>query len=142
MMHIPSENKYLPNIDLDATRLLVPKLANEAPTLAMQSTKLSCWLGTDHVHLKPVVHLKLVFMFDQTTITDFLNTPKQTALFTVMSDCLIETVNKEFGYEANMADISYSAGNWLDNLGLKVKFEGYSGEELLRFGELFIERMM
>jgi len=81
-------------------------------------------------------------MFDQATIGTFLNTPHQTALFDVLNDTLVETVNKEFGYEANMADISYSVGNWLDNLGLKIKLEGYSGEELLRFGELFIETMV
>lgn len=49
-------------------------------------------------------------------------------------------MNKEEGYEANLADISYDCKNFEDR-GLQLKFTGYSST-LIKFAQTFIERMI
>lgn len=46
----------------------------------------------------------------------------------IMIDVLIEAVSKEVGADACYADISYSAANYNEIDGFKLKFEGYSGD--------------
>jgi len=54
----------------------------------------------------------------------------------VFIDILIEKVSKEIGYEANLADVTYSI-KVLDNVALKCKFKGYN-DKLGTFIEWFV----
>jgi len=49
---------------------------------------------------------------------------------------LYETVNKNEGYDAQLADIIYDIKNFEDR-GLSLKFTGYSST-IIKFAEMFI----
>lgn len=70
----------------------------------------------------------------------YLKTPFDVANFHLMVDCIIESVNKDMGYEAELADISYKVKNFEDR-GLKLHFSGYEAT-LLEFAKLFLETML
>ena len=56
---------------------------------------------------------------------DLFNTPQQRGFFSVYTDCLIEKITAVIGYEALLADISYSIKAF-ENLGYKIQFTGYN----------------
>jgi secreted Zn-dependent insulinase-like peptidase len=56
-----------------------------------------------------------------------------------MADCLFETINKDEGYEAYLADINYDCKNSEDR-GFGLKFSGYSST-LPSFAHTFIQKM-
>lgn len=56
-----------------------------------------------------------------------------------MVECLYESINKEEGYEANLADITYDCKNFEDR-GIALKFSGYSST-LPIFAEAFLTKM-
>jgi secreted Zn-dependent insulinase-like peptidase len=49
-------------------------------------------------------------------------------------------VNSEVGYEANIADVSYSIKAF-ENLGFKVKFSGFN-DKLFAFIEIFFKMLV
>jgi len=53
---------------------------------------------------------------------------------------LIEKVTEEIGYEAVLADISYSIKSF-ENVGFKVKFTGYN-DKLMNFVQIFLRLMV
>ena len=53
--------------------------------------------------------------------------------------CLLEAVNKEVGYEAQLADLSYDIKTF-ECRGLQMKFNGYE-QTLLQFASKFLEIM-
>jgi len=57
-----------------------------------------------------------------------------------MSDCIIEVVNKRCGYEAVLADVSYSIKNCEDR-GIALKFSGYS-DKLFTFVNVFVDILL
>lgn len=66
--------------------------------------------------------------------------PKLRSYFTVYTDCLVEKVTEEIGYEAVLSDISYSIKSF-ENVGFKVKFSGYS-DKLFNFVKIFLKLMV
>ena len=65
--------------------------------------------------------------------------PKLRSYFTVYTDCLVEKVTEEIGYEAVLSDISYSVKSF-ENVGFKVKFSGYN-DKLFTFARIFLKLM-
>ena len=53
---------------------------------------------------------------------------------------MIEKVTEEIGYEAVLADISYSIKSF-ENVGFKVKFTGYN-DKLMNFVQIFLRLMV
>ena len=53
---------------------------------------------------------------------------------------MIEKVSKIIGWEANLADIGYSA-HVFENIGLKFSFSGYN-DKITNFIKVFFETMM
>jgi secreted Zn-dependent insulinase-like peptidase len=68
----------------------------------------------------PRVVVQLVFI-----VPELFTTPKLRGYFSVYTDCLIERITAEIGYEAVLADMSYSIKSF-ENLGFKIKFSGYN----------------
>ena len=66
-------------------------------------------------------------------------TPKLRSFFSVYTDCLIERITAEIGYEAVLSDIAYSIKSF-ENLGFKVKFSGYN-DKIVTFIKIFFEIM-
>ena len=52
---------------------------------------------------------------------NFFDSPWRRAYWSVYTDSLIEKITAQVGYEALMADISYSIKGF-ENLGFKIKF--------------------
>lgn len=77
---------------------------------------------------------------DHSNSPAYLQTPLQIAEFEILLDSLYETVNKEEGYEASLADLNYDCKNFEDR-GLSLKFSGYSNT-LIKFAETFITTML
>ncbi len=71
---------------------------------------------------------------------EMFNDPKLRSYFTVYTDCLVEKVTEEIGYEAVLSDISYSIKSF-ENVGFKVKFSGYS-DKLFIFARIFLKLMV
>lgn len=67
-------------------------------------------------------------------------TPKLKAYFSVYTDCLIEKITEEIGYEAVLSDIAYSIKSF-ENLGFKVKFSGYN-DKIVNFIKIFFDLMI
>jgi secreted Zn-dependent insulinase-like peptidase len=57
----------------------------------------------------------------------------------IFADILIEKITKRIGYEATLADISYSC-KVFENIGLKFKFKGYN-DKLAYFILLFFKTL-
>lgn len=97
----------------------------------------------DHVYRKPMSRVDVVFLVqpesNSSTSTSILLSPQDRALLYVLTDCLKQQVNKEIGYEANLASIEYSAKGFEDQ-GLQLRFEGYS-DKLFVFATKFLEIM-
>ena len=55
-------------------------------------------------------------------------------MFQVVCDCIREKINKEVGYEANLAHAEYSVKKFCD-VGIHFSFESYS-DKLLEFAAL------
>ena len=68
------------------------------------------------------------------------SSPKLRAYFSVYTDALVEKVTATIGYEAVLADMSYSIKSF-ENIGFKLKFSGYN-DKLVAFMRLFLETMM
>jgi len=68
------------------------------------------------------------------------SSPKLRAYFSVYTDALVEKVTATIGYEAVLADMSYSIKSF-ENIGFKLKFCGYN-DKLVTFMKLFLEAMM
>jgi len=56
-----------------------------------------------------------------------------------MADCLEQTVEKQVGYEAEMAEMTYSV-NSVEEMAVSLNFGGYS-DKLFDFAEAFLEIM-
>ena len=78
------------------------------------------------MHLKPRLSIRLVFLASDEF--NIVKSPQAEAMQDIMIDVLIEAVSKEVGADACYADISYSAANYNEIDGFKLKFEGYSGD--------------
>ena len=61
------------------------------------------------------------------------------AFFSVYTDCLIEKVTAEIGYEAVLSDVAFSIKSF-ENLGFKIKFSGYN-DKISKFIKIFFEIM-
>jgi secreted Zn-dependent insulinase-like peptidase len=61
------------------------------------------------------------------------------SFFSVYSDCLIERITAEIGYEAVLSDIAFSIKSYED-LGFKLKFSGYN-DKIDTFIKIFFEIM-
>ena len=67
------------------------------------------------------------------------DTPKLRSFFSVYTDCLIEKVTAEIGYEAVLSDIGFSIKSF-ENMGFKIKFSGYN-DKIVKFIQIFFEIM-
>jgi secreted Zn-dependent insulinase-like peptidase len=72
-------------------------------------------------------------------VPGLFSNPKLRSYFTVYTDCLVEKVTEEIGYEAVLSDISYSVKSF-ENVGFKVKFSGYN-DKLFTFARIFLKLM-
>ena len=70
----------------------------------------------------------------------YLESPKDFALFDVMKRCLKQTITKQVGYEAKLANVTYKFSS-VEEMAVRIKITGYS-EKLLQFAELFIDIML
>jgi secreted Zn-dependent insulinase-like peptidase len=61
------------------------------------------------------------------------------SFFSVYTDCLIERVTAEIGYEAVLSDVAYSIKSF-ENIGYKIKFSGYN-DKIVKFIKIFFEIM-
>jgi secreted Zn-dependent insulinase-like peptidase len=93
------------------------------------------WLHQDHIYKMPRVVIQLIFI-----VPGMFVSPKLRSYFTVYTDCLVEKVTEEIGYEAVLSDISYSIKSF-ENVGFKVKFSGYS-DKLMNFVQIFLQLMV
>ena len=66
--------------------------------------------------------------------------PKLKVYFSVYTDALIELLTSVIGYEAVLADISFSIKSF-ENLGFKIKFSGYN-DKLISFVSIFLDTMV
>jgi secreted Zn-dependent insulinase-like peptidase len=67
------------------------------------------------------------------------DTPKLRSFFSVYTDCLIEKVTAEIGYEAVLSDIGFSIKSF-ENMGFKIKFSGYN-DKIVKFIQIFFQIM-
>ena len=74
----------------------------------------------DKVYLMPRVIMQLIFY-----IPELVKTPIKRATTAAFIGVLIEKVSMDMGYEAVLADVSYSI-KVFENVGLKCKFKGYN----------------
>ena len=116
-------------------------LAQNLPPVHFKKGNYELFICKDQVHLKPLCYLLMTLLIDSDDDQRplYLKSPKHFAHFEVMLDCLLETINKEEGYEANLADISYDCKNFEDR-GLSISFSGYNST-LSTFAQKFIQRM-
>ena len=67
------------------------------------------WVLVDHVYLKPKTRIDLIILVappdGQRT---FIDKAADRAVNAVLLDCISEKVNKEVGYEANLAHLEYT----------------------------------
>jgi len=94
------------------------------------------------VYLKPRTRIDLIlhvapFEEDEGDSSSFLKTAKDKAKFSVLVDCIIDRVNKEVGYEANLAHISYEVKRFAE-MGLSLALEGYS-DKIFNFAAIFVD---
>ena len=82
----------------------------------------------------PRVVVKLVFI-----VPGLFDSPKMRAYFSVYTDCLIEKITAEIGYEAVLSDVAFSIKSF-ENFGFKIKFSGYN-DKILKFIKIFFEIM-
>ena len=110
-------------------------MLNEAVTL---------WMLVDHVYLKPRTRLDIVLhiapAIERYDSSAFLSNPEDIAMFQVVCDCIREKINKEVGYEANLAHADYSVKKFCD-VGIHFSFESYS-DKLLDFAEHCLDLML
>ncbi|CDW88765.1 a-pheromone processing metallopeptidase ste23 [Stylonychia lemnae] len=108
---------------------------NQIPQLIYKDENLyELWLLQDHTFQMPRAIVQIVFM-----IPNFFETPFRRAYWSVYTDTLIEKITAEVGYEALMADISYSIKGF-ENLGFKIKFQGFN-DKLSDFIKMFFQIM-
>ena len=77
------------------------------------------WLLVDHVYLKPLSRVDITLHIEPLdqlgdSSSAFLKNPEDRALFQVVCDCIREQVNKEVGYEANLAHLEYQVKKYGD----------------------------
>ena len=85
------------------------------------------------MYLKPITYLDILLRIKQPEqrytsqfkSKCFLETPEDFALFNVMSDCLLSTVESMVGYEAQLANFSYEFET-TEEMGVHMRFSGYS----------------
>ena len=79
---------------------------NEHPEIVQfDSGKVVLYHTLDHVYLKPITSVSILFRIKQPTVRHntqgkprtFLETPEDFAMFRVMQDCLKEAMKREFG---------------------------------------------
>ena len=64
-------------------------------------------------------------------IKDIISNPSKFALISIFIEIVLEKIQKIAGYQASMADISYSL-KIHENLGLNFKFYGYN-DKIIQF---------
>jgi len=93
------------------------------------------------VFQKPRMYLLITLLTnEEENGTAYIKTPWDVANLHLMTDCLLETVNQEMGYEAYLADIEYNIKNFEDR-GIKLQFSGYQAT-LITFAKLFVDLML
>ena len=70
----------------------------------------------------------------------FLETPDDFALFGVLKDCMESTINQRVGYEAQLANFSYSFES-TEEMGIHLRFSGYS-QKIFTFATRYIDIMI
>jgi secreted Zn-dependent insulinase-like peptidase len=83
----------------------------------------------------PRIVVQLVFILPK-----MFETPKLRGYFAVYTDCLIEKITADIGYEAVLSDIAYSIKSF-ENVGFKIKFSGYN-DKLINFIRIFFDLMI
>jgi secreted Zn-dependent insulinase-like peptidase len=82
----------------------------------------------------PRVVVQIVFI-----VSNLFATPKLRGYFSVYTDCLIEKITAEIGYEAVLSDIAFSIKSF-ENVGFKVKFSGYN-DKIINFINTFFNTL-
>ena len=133
-LKLPEPNPLIPQyFAIKSSRdALVKNL--EEPILLKKEHGLEVWLHQDHVFKMPRVVVHLVFI-----VPGLFASPKLRSFFSVYTDCLIEKITAEIGYEAILSDMAYSIKSF-ENLGFKVKFSGYN-DKIVTFIKIFFEIM-
>ncbi len=80
----------------------------------------------DQVYQMPRVNINVICY-----IQDIINNPYKYAQISIFIEIVLEKIQKVVGYQASMADISYSL-KIHENLGLNFKFYGYS-DKIIQF---------
>ena len=150
MLAKPKKNTFVP----DDTSTLVStedqQQKNDKPTEIQLTDDDSVLLYhlVDHVYLKPKSFLDVLLRIRQPEErynsagkpVCFLETPKDYALFKVMTTCLEDKVTLLVGYEAELADMTYEITS-NEEMAVCLRFSGYAST-LLRFAETFITIML
>ena len=89
------------------------------------------YLRQDKIYKLPRVVVNLILY-----IPEVINSPTKRADIQFITTLCIEKVSKEVGFEATLADFSYSF-KVFENLGLKIKFTGYD-DKLIVFADKFL----
>ena len=118
-------NKFMPTTDLSKPHT-DEKLAKNFPPTILQKEAYSIHLIKDRVHQKPHAYIQLTFLFTEQNEPTTLNERAElVAKQDIILDCLYETVNKDQGYDASLADLQYGLRSYQDR-GFAVRFTGYA----------------
>ena len=99
------------------------------------------WVLVDHVYLKPKTRFDLILeVAPLDGKSSFISQANERASMQVLRDCISEKVNKEVGYEANLAHLEYAVTTY-ENTGIRLSIDGYS-DKLLAFVATFIDIML
>ena len=143
-LHVPQPNRFIPSDVSILTNTEQAKEKNTQPTKIILNEAVTLWLLIDQVYLKPRTRLDIVLHIAPQTARNessaFLSSPEDIAMFQVVCDCIREKINKEVGYEANLAHADYSIKKFCD-VGIHFSFESYS-DKLLDFAALCIALML
>lgn len=102
---------------------------------------LDLWVLVDHVYLKPKTRIDIIlYIAPLPNRPTFVSEATDRATMQALLDCIGEKVNKEVGYEANLAHLEYCVTKH-ENVSVRLSVDGYS-DKILTFVATFIDLML
>ena len=120
---------------------------NEVPKEIKLADGMYLYHQLDQVYLKPKTIIDILLRVKQPDnrytkdgkAVSFLRTPADFTLFKVMKDCLESTITGKVGFEAKLANCTYSV-DLVEEMAVHIRINGYS-DKLFDFATIFLDIM-